>query len=322
MRQTTPVQIAILSMSVFALATGGCGRHGRYREPVSPDMRDPATKVDMLRPPADAPTLSKPEPPDGVAKAMADKPAAPSLSLPMLAYSYDFSLEAAAGKVGALEARHEAACTNAGAIVCQVTRSTVNDVGDGDVQAELELRATPAWVAAFRAHLAGDTKDAGGRILSQTSSSVDLSRDIADTDADLRAKTLLRDRLEGLLANHPGTLSDLVDLEQSLSQVQGEIDTTQSELAVMRGRVTTSAVTISYRRAGHRPAGGTGVWAPITDAFGDFFMILAMGLGFMVRAAAVLLPWALVIGGLLWLFRKRLWGRLRRDKVKDTGPAV
>jgi hypothetical protein len=320
MRPRTPVHLAVIGLSAIALtsALGGCERHGRYSG--NPDMRDPATKVSLEAPPSDSFALAKPQPPGAVAKATS-QPSAPPLSPPMLAYSYDFALEAQAGRLAALEALHEAACADAGAAVCQVTRAAVNDAGDSDVQAELELRATPAWVAAFRARLAGDAKRAGGRILSQTSGSEDLSRRIVDTEADIRAKTILRDRLEALLAGHPGKLSDLLELEQELSRVQGEIDTTQSELTVMRGRVATSAVTISYRPPGHVVEGRGGAWAPLGEAFGDFFTILASGLGFMVRAVAVLLPWGLLIGAGLWLFRKPLGAWLRRGKPKRPGPS-
>ena len=76
--------------------------------------------------------------------------------------------------------------------------------------------------------------------------SEDLTRQIVDTEAAVRARTALRDRLQAILATRPGKLSDLLEVEKELARVQGELDATQSELAVMRTRVVTSLLTITY----------------------------------------------------------------------------
>jgi hypothetical protein len=201
-----------------------------------------------------------------------------------------------------------------------VTSSTVRDVGPGVVTGELALRAAPTWLAKFRAGLAADAKAAGGRVTSTQVGSEDLSRQIVDTEAALRAKTTLRDRLQGLLASHPGSLSDLLDVERELANVQGEIDATQSELAMMQARVATSEVTIQYASSGG--VASRGVWSPLAEALGDFFGLLAGTLGVMVRLAAVLTPWLLVLGGGYWLFSRRFpvlafWRR--RPKTPPPG---
>ncbi|MDP2259097.1 MAG: DUF4349 domain-containing protein [Caulobacter sp.] len=228
---------------------------------------------------------------------------------PMLAYSYRYGIETPAGKVRELAARHEAACAAAGPALCQVTSSSVDETGEDSLMARLELRAAPAWLKRFRNDLAGDAKAAGGRVTSSNVSSEDLSRQIVDTEARLRAMTTLRDRLQALLADRPGKLSDLVEIERELARVQGDIDSTTSQLAVMRGRVAMSEVTLNYRS--RDMLAPSGVWSPLVGAFTDFIGIVAFTLAAMVRLVAWLLPWVLVGGGLIWLFRKRLPKRLR-----------
>ena len=228
---------------------------------------------------------------------------------PMLAYSYQYGIETPARKVRELAARHEAACAGAGPTQCQVTNAMVQENDNDNLQAELKLRAAPAWLKRFRAGLTDDARSAGGRVASSNVSSEDLSRQIVDTEARLRAMTTLRDRLQALLADRPGKLSDLVEIERELARVQGEIDSTTSQLAVMRGRVAMSEVTLSYQSLG--VLAPRGVWSPLTNAFTDFISIVAFTLAAMVRLVAWLLPWVLVGGGLLWLFRKRLPAKLR-----------
>ena len=107
--------------------------------------------------------------------------------------------------------------------------------------------------------------------------------------------------------------------------MQGEIDSGASELAVMRTRVQTSVLTLTYRSS--QAAAPDGVGNPLVAALKDVLRILVTTLAMMVRAAAWLAPWALVIGLIGWLVRKPLQRmRVRRQtrKVKpapvDAGP--
>lgn len=230
--------------------------------------------------------------------------------VPMLAYSYEYGLTAPPKAVRTLLARHEAACAKAGPSVCQVIGSSVNERGEDRVVGQLSMRATPAWLTRFREGLAGEAKEAGGRLAHAAISSEDLSRQIVDTEAMLRAKTTLRDRLQALLASRPGKLADLVELERELARVQGELDSAQSQLAVMRQRVATSQIEVSYESVG--VLAPQGVWAPLAEAFGDFLAILAYTLAGMVRFVAWTTPWLILLAGLAWLFRSRLKGLFRR----------
>jgi len=235
---------------------------------------------------------------------------APTITLPMLAYVYEYGIEAPTDRIRGLVAGHEAACAAAGPAQCQVTSSTVTELGEDSLRGVLELRASAAWVKRLRDGLPGETRAAGGRVTSSRVSSEDLSRQIVDTEARVRAMTTLRDRLMALLAERPGKLADVVAIEQELARVQGEIDSTASQLAVMRGRVQMSTVTLSYGSKGS--IAPDGVWSPLVSAFEDFIGIIAVTLGGMVRVLAWLLPWLALGGGILWLFRKRLranWGR-------------
>ena len=232
---------------------------------------------------------------------------------PMLAYSYGYGLQASPKGVRTLIARHEAACTKAGPAICQVTGSSLTEHGEDQLSAELNLRATPAWLTRFREGLAADAKDAGGRLVRSQVSSEDLSRQIVDTEAMLRAKITLRDRLQALLASRPGKLADLVELERELSKVQGELDAAQSELTMMRQRVATSDVTISYESGG--VLAPQGVWSPIGKALSDFLSILAATVALLINVIAWTLPWLLVGGLLIWALRKRLkWPWRRKPK--------
>ena len=261
----------------------------------------PAVAADPAGAAADAagPALVEPPPKSAEKPATASPP-----TVAMLAYAYNFGLEVAAGDLRGLVARHQGACAAAGPAVCQVTGSSVNVLGNGMVKADLSLRATPVWVTAFKAGLAAQARSAHGQVTEEGVTSEDLSQNMVDTEAHLRAKTALRDRLQGLLNTHSGAVHDLVDLEKSLSEAQGELDTLNAELTMMRQRVATSVVQIHYTSAG--VFAPHGVWSPLADALHDFVGGIAGSLAVMVGIFAALLPWAVIVGGGMWLLRRRL----------------
>ena len=266
--------------------------------------------------PATAPTsaLAPPPPaPEAVAApgASAEAPAPTAPVLPQLAYTYEAQVLASADAMPALVSRHEAACRRAGAAVCQVVGAERATDRDG-AHAQLKLRAQPAWLQAFRDGLAGDVLALGGKVVSTSTSSEDLSRSLVDTDAALRAKTTLADRLQKLLAERGGKLSDLLDVEKALAETQGEIDTARSELAAMRARVATSDLTLSYTS---RPA-VAGVWRPVADALQASAGVFGQAVAFLIMAAAALLPFAIVAVAAALLLRA--WRR--RGRAPATRP--
>jgi len=237
---------------------------------------------------ADASAPAKPRPPSN--------PASPPPARPLLAYAYRYEIQAPTDSVSAMARRQEQACAAAGPETCQVLGS---DLGthDGEVSGSLTLRATPVWIATFRDGLDTQVRAVGGKVTDQSVATDDLARQIVDTGAQLRAKILLRDRLETLLARR-AKLEELVNLETNISDVQGEIDTIQSELGAMQGRVQMAELTLSYRSEG-APLGPK-VTGPLGRAFGGFLGHAIAVLSWLVTLASYLLPLALV-AGLGWL---------------------
>jgi len=295
----------IVAISLATLVLAGCGKPREaetYRDALAVSVEKPA-----------APNVASPE----IAQAPADSPAAapaamaadaPMPSLldhpvsPMLAYAYTYAIDAPQSKVAGLQALHQRACEAAGPLTCQVISQSLTEADGGATGAALQLRATSAWLRSFRAGLDSQAKNAGGRVLKSSVDSEDLTRDIIDGAAELRAKTTLRDRLQSLLATHPGKVTDLLQVERELARVQSEIDTGQSELKVAQARVMMSRVTIDYS-ALHAVAVRS-AWTPLKSAFGEFAGLTSEGLALMVRLLAILLPWAALIGLALFLLRK------------------
>lgn len=234
-------------------------------------------------------------------------PAGDAAQAALIAYSYATSIELPAERVLPLRDAHLKVCNDAGPGLCQVLGAASNAAGEERITADLRLRGEPKWLAGFRETLVGDVAKFDGRIVANSISSEDLTRQIIDTEATLRAQTRLRDRLEELLAKHQGKLADLLEVERELARVQGEIDARASELKVMRTRIAMSELSIGYVSRGVLVSDQTA--DPTLQALYDFLNVVSASFAAVIRFVAGILPWLLLALPLLWLLRR--WWRRR-----------
>jgi hypothetical protein len=258
--------------------------------------------------------------PEAESAAVAQKKPAPSSTpltevsrrdTPQLAYTYEVGLLLPAPGISSLMQQQEEICAAAGAALCQVIASEQKTPTGEPARAILKIRAEPLWLKGFRGRLGNDARLAGGRLLQSSATSEDLTRTITDSEAALRAKVLLGQRLEHLLATEGGKLSDLLEVERALAETNSQVDAERSELKIMRERVSTSQLTITYEM--HAPFGGVGAWRPLGLAIQDAAGVFAASLGMLVTMIAGFLPIAL-----LGILVAAAWRAIkRREKAAD-----
>jgi hypothetical protein len=319
--------------AAMLLALAACGPSGNSGAPMEASKSEAYGGAGMAR---DAVTAAAPEAPAAEAAADMDAPApvAPPGQPPgpnqpgtppgavLLAYAYAYGVEVPAKEVPATMKLHEKVCADAGPTVCQVLGAATNAYGEDDVRGSLNIRAEPKWLKTFRERLEVDAEKAGGKLTSSQVSSEDLTRAIVDTEANLRAQRTLRDRLQNLLASRPGKLGELLEVERELARVQGEVDSIESNLAVMRTRVSMSVLTIDYQSSG-KPLTDT-TFEPLGHAFQDFLRHVVEGFAWMITFVAVVLPWALLAWGVsfLWLRWRRKVRATKEAKQAAAPPAI
>jgi hypothetical protein len=245
-------------------------------------------------------------------------PISPSAQTMYLAYSYQMGLEIPSARLASVMDAHVSACQTAGVRLCQLVGANRSGDPDSSMNGAINIRGEPNWLRTFMGGVSAQVSAAGGRVLSQATSTEDLTRSIVDTQAHLRAQTALRDRLQQLLQSRPGRLSDLLDVERELARVQGEIDATQSNLAVMRARVDMSELTITYQSAPRSM--GSDTFEPLRQAFANFLAIVVGGFAAIIVLIAGLLPFAIVIIPIVWgllVWRRRRGGRFFGKKPSE-----
>lgn len=223
---------------------------------------------------------------------------------PQIAYIYDYGFRLSGKAIAPLQQRHADLCESKGPDTCRIiTMSQSGSEGDY-VSGTLQLAVASAKARAFGKELGTLAEDADGTQVSSAISGEDLSKQIVDTEARLRARSLLRDRLMEVLATRKGTVAELVEAERGVAQVNEEIDQAQSWLAEMRGRVAFSRVNIAYESGS--PSSG-GFVQPIRDAFGSIGAILGTVIASLIVLAAGLLPIAALVMLIVWGTRRLGW---------------
>lgn len=154
-----------------------------------------------------------------------------------------------------------------------------------------------------------------GRVLGSSTSTQDVTDQVVDLQARLDNLRAERDRLRELYRRANDT-EDVLAVERRLSEVQTEIERTEARLQNLERRVAYSTIIVEMSEPRpDRPAPDQWYDTPVLAAFLDSIH----GVGVVLRAAVVgfayVLPYLLVfltpfvvVGGLLYRFRRRFLG--------------
>ncbi len=234
-----------------------------------------------------------------------------------LAYDYSYGFSGPAEGTDALLKADQAACEQAGPAQCQMIALTSDSnrrAGFGEQT--LELRVAPAWLKTWQGGLDARLAQTHEKLSDRKVASEDLSLQVVDTQSHLKNMEALRDRMQDIIRTGHGKLEDLIDVENRLSQVQADIDATQSTLAVMQARITTVHVTLTYQS--ETGPGADSVFAPVAGAARSSLGLAMKVVALMITLAAIALPLAVIALPIVWWLRRS--GR-RRTAAEQTPTA-
>jgi hypothetical protein len=321
--------LRISMVAGLALLAGACGDGGADRDEANKiavtGSRAPAGyAVAPPPPPMDAPAAEM-SAQDAVVRNVVEQeqgggggqPAAPPGQ--MMAYTYAWGFQVPTGNMEGLLNAHKKLCEDAGPAKCYVVNSGISGLGQEYASGSLHLRATEDWVRSFEGGVENGLKPFDATLDSNSRSGEDLTTQIVDGEARLNSLKTMRDRLRELLANRPGRLSDLLEIEREMARVQAEIDSRESVMAALKLRVAMSTITLNYQPK--YSAASESIWRPLGDAFSAFLPNFAQSLGAIVLFIGSFLPVLIFLGIGIWLLLLlfRWFGRRRKGR---TGPGA
>ncbi|WP_374528257.1 DUF4349 domain-containing protein [Novosphingobium sp.] len=240
----------------------------------------------------------------------------PGATAPRIAYAYTYGFRVSAVNLPGLQRSHAELCEQMGPQSCRVMELSQSGGEDDYASGKLVLEVTASKARSFGTQLDTVAEGVGAEQISSEVTGEDLSRQIVDTEAKLRARTLLRDRLMELLASRKGTVAELIEAERGVAAVNQEIDEAKSWLNEMKGRVEFSRVEISYETEG---GAGRGFLMPISAVVSSLGVILGGVIAALIALTAAALPIGLFWIGARWLWRK---GRELQQRVDQEGPEI
>lgn len=231
------------------------------------------------------------------------------VAAPQIAYTYSYGYTLPVARIAEVQQRHVRACDALGAARCRVVKLE-RSAGDGEYgTATLALKVDSRIARGFGDRLGAMVGEAGGETSASEVTAEDLSKQIVDTEARVRAKQALADRLMVLLQTRNGRVGELVEAERAFAQAQEELDAARTWLAQTRGRVAQSDIAISY--TSNAPLAG-GFWAPVRDAIGSAGRTFGGSLGGAISFTLIALPWIALLTLAIWLLRRIGWVRRLR----------
>lgn len=181
-----------------------------------------------------------------------------------------------------------------------VVSEELHSGGDADVTSGAVTISVPA--ASLEATLA--LLEKVGDVQFRNTSSEDVTGTYVDTEARVKSMTTSVQRIRELLAK-ASSVTDLVALENELSQRQAELDSLTAQLTALKDRVAMSPITISLSTDDFEPVTAGGFVSGLKSGWSAFVTSMSV----LVTALGAVLPFAatafVIVGPVLWWLRRR-----------------
>ncbi|WP_128892123.1 DUF4349 domain-containing protein [Erythrobacter sp. HKB08] len=218
------------------------------------------------------------------------------LNVPKIAYIYRYGFSLPGDNIAKLQQEHADLCEAQGPYTCRILSMDHEGETGEYARGTLQLAVAADKAREFGAKLSPEAEMLDGEQVTHSIEGEDLSKAIVDTEARLRARTVLRDRLLEVLKTRRGTVAELVEAERSVAQVNQEIDQARAWVKEMKSRVAYTRMNISYESS--TPVAGDFL-SPIQGAVGSLGSIFGFVIAALILLGAVLLP----IGGIVYAGR-------------------
>lgn len=232
------------------------------------------------------------------------QPASTAPSQRFLAVSHRMQIESPAAELASLWETVKSTCER---LDCYVEGSALQrETSQSAASAYLTMRINPRDFAMLTATLGGNAK-----ILNHQTSTEDKTSQVIDVEAQIKNRSEYRDSLRELLRekNVKRTLQDLIEIRDTMSQVQAEIDAAATQRALLERETAKQLVQMQFQPQRVIVSGTYSPWRQTWQRSWDTFAFSAQSL---VVTAAGLIPWLLVlvvIGVPLWLGLRRRHAR-------------
>lgn len=285
---TKPKTLTCLSIaSALALSLAACSQ--------STDEESYATDVTSDAAPAVAEAASA----DG-AGAVRAPGASPSVA-PGVAFAYRFNFELADDNVSRAQDRHVTACERLGTARCRVTGLNYEQEKDGPVTASLSFLLDPALARSFARDAVDAVGELDGSLLDSSVGGEDVGTGISASQQ--ASATMGGDvtRLEARLRQPGLSAGERRDISAQIEALRARLRDEEGTRRGGEARLASTPVEFSYR--GTTGVAGFDSSRPFASAFAASTDSFGSAAAFLLMLVGLLLPWALMAGGIILAVR-------------------
>jgi len=300
-----------LWVGVSLLLLAGCGE----REAEKRSTEELRTFDVSSAPPSAGAPMAPPAPPPPVAppplassSAQTEQSAdgaGPNVSVtaaPGVAFNYRYAYRLANARIQAAQEAHAQMCEKLTVARCRITGMRYSLVNERDISASLELKLDPAIARQFGKDASKVVTDAQGNLVDQQITGTDMAPTIEGAN---RGRAALQDELDRINRElaRPGLSNISRDrLLSEASQVRAQMRGLTEQRTAAEETLATTPMAFYYGSG--RTVPGFDDERPIARALERAGANFQGAIGFLIVAGATLLPWVLLAGLLVWLWRR------------------
>ncbi len=235
---------------------------------------------------------------------------------PGVAFNYRYAYRLANARIQAAQEAHAQMCERLTIARCRITGMRYSLVNERDISASLELKLDPAIARQFGKDATRVVTEAEGMLVDQQISGIDVAPTIEGAN---RGRAQLQDELDRINRElaRPGLANVVRDrLLSEAQQLRSQMRALGEQRQAAEDSLATTPMAFFYGSGQTVP--GFEDEKPIVRAWGRAGRNFQEAVGFLIVAGATLLPWALLIGLLVWLWRRfgvGTWLNRRRDEA-------
>ncbi len=287
-----------LPLTALLLATTACGGGGEERRS-SEDLRT----MDVAE---------APPPPASTMESMSSAPPPPAIgptAAPGVAFNYRYAFRLPGERISAVQEQHAAACEKLGLDRCRITGMRYRLLGEDDVEAMLAFKLDPAIARQFGKNGIEAVTRSEGMLVDSEISGEDAGADIERATRNVNQLDEDLNRIEAQLARKGLGPAERGELQMQAERIRESIRATRANREDRRESLAKTPMVFQYGSGNVAP--GFDNRSPLKAALERAGENFVAGFATLLVIFVTLLPWAIVLLFLYWLFR-RFGGPLRR----------
>lgn len=249
-----------------------------------------------------------------VAEGAADAASAPRIGIeaaPGVAFDYAYTFRLADDRISKVQEEHAAACETLGVQRCRIVDVRYQLTDEKLVEAQTQFKLEAGIARKFGANAIASVEKAEGVLADASVAGEDVGSEILASQRRSAGSEAEIARLEERLKSGGLAKGERAELLAQIGQLRGEVGNEREARRSGEARIAWTSVAFNYASDGGLP--GIGRENPFANAGETLMRSGSTALSFVLTLGAALIPWAIILGLIVALWRSRFMVAVRQQ---------